>query len=52
MDELFYTINFNRAEGGKETVNIPALRDKIEKEIWKGENKNFRCRGITRNYHT
>ena len=52
MDELFCTIDFSRAEGGKETVNVPALRDEIEKEIRKGENKNFRCRGITRNHHT
>ena len=33
MDKLFYIINFSCAKGGKETVNIPALRDKIKKEI-------------------
>ena len=51
-DEFFCTIDFSGTEGGEKAVNIPELKEKIEKEAQKGENKTFKCRGIVKDHRT
>ena len=51
-EELFCTIDFSRAEGGENAVNIPELREKIDKEIQQSVETSFKCRAITRDHRT
>ena len=51
-EELFCTINFSRAEGGENAVNMPELREKIDKEIQQSVETPFKYRVITRDYCT
>ena len=51
-DPLFCTVDFSRAEGGEKATDIPVLRERIEKEIQKGENKTFQCKAIVKVHQT
>ena len=51
-DEFFCMIDLSRIEGGEKAVNISELREKIEKEAQRGENKIFKYREIIKDYRT
>ena len=51
-EEFFCTIDFSRVEEGEKAVDAVAVREKIEKEVQKGENKEFRCRAVTKDART
>ena len=51
-EELFYTIDISRAEGGERAMNIPELRQRIENEIQKSENKTFQCKAVVKDQRT
>ena len=33
VEEMYYTVDFSRVEGGEEAATIPELRKDVEKEI-------------------
>ena len=47
-EEFFVTIDYSRIEGGGEAVNTVIVKKRIKDEVYKGENKIFKYRAITR----
>ena len=51
--EGFYcTIDFSRVEEGEKAADAVAVREKIEKEVQKGENKDFQCKAVIKDART
>ena len=51
-EEFFCTIDFSWVEEGEKAADAVVVREKIEKEVQKGENKEFRCRAVTKDART
>ena len=51
-EEFFCTIDFSRVEEGDEAADVVAVREKIEEEVQKGGNKEFRCKAVIKDART
>ena len=51
-EEFFCTINFSRVKKGEKAADAVIIREKIEKEVQKGENKEFCYKAVTKDART